>query len=94
MGVNYWRNHMNLYGQAQLAKTLNDQKNIERNYWRIFRELEEAKKTIDRLETDNAELTEEVKALKVVKPAKKSAKKKADPVADEGPDYDHSRMLD
>ena len=67
---------MNLYGQAQLAKTLNDQKNIERNYWRIFRELEEAKKTIDSLKTNNVKLTEEVAALKVAKPAKKPIKKK------------------
>ena len=85
---------MNLYGQAQLAKTLNDQKNIERNYWRIFRELEEAKKTIDKLDADNTKLTEEVKALKAKpSPAKKPAKKKvAEPVVDEGPDYD--RTLD
>jgi len=66
---------MDLYGQAALAKTLNDQKNIERNYWRIFRELEEAKKTIGKLETENAVLTEEVTALKRVKPAKKTTKK-------------------
>ena len=67
---------MNLYGQAQLAKTLNDQKNIERNYWRIFRELEEAKKTIDSLKINNVKLTKEVAALKVTKSAKKPIKKK------------------
>ena len=44
---------IDLYGQAKMAKAMNDQKNVERNYWRIFRELEEAKKTIDKLETDN-----------------------------------------
>ena len=58
---------MNLYGQAQLAKTLNDQKNIERNYWRIFRELEEAKRTIVDLEAENKKLKE---AAKNVKPKK------------------------
>jgi len=55
---------MNLYGQAQLAKTLNDQKNIERNYWRIFRELETANKTIDRLEAENKKLKETKKSIK------------------------------
>lgn len=65
---------MNLYGQAKLAKTLNDQKNIERNYWRIFKELEEAKKTIGKLETENVKLLEEVAALKTVKPAKATKK--------------------
>ena len=52
---------MNLYGQAQIAKTLNDQKNIERNYWRIFRELEEANKTIEKLESENKKLKESAK---------------------------------
>lgn len=66
---------MNLYGQSGLAKAMNDQKNIERNYWRIFRELEEAKKTIDGLEADNAKLSEENKAFKIVKPTKKTTKK-------------------
>lgn len=75
---------MNLYGQSGIAKTLNDQKNIERNYWRIFRELEEAKKTIDGLKADNAKLTEDVTALTAAKPAKKPTKKKVvEPVAEE-----------
>lgn len=78
---------MNLYGQAQIAKVLNDQKNIERNYWRIFRELEEATKTIETLEADNAKLREEIVALKAVKPTKatkKSTKKKVvEPVVEE-----------
>lgn len=59
---------MNLYGQAQLAKTLNDQKNIERNYWRIFRELEEAKRTITSLEAENKKLKEAAKKPKPKKP--------------------------
>ena len=58
---------MNLYGQAQLAKTLNDQKNIERNYWRIFRELEEAKRTIVDLEAENKKLKEAAKNTKAKK---------------------------
>ena len=75
---------MDLYGQAGLAKTLNDQKNIERNYWRVFRELEEAKKTIEGLKADNAKLTEDVTALKATKPVKKATKKKVvEPVAEE-----------
>lgn len=84
---------MNLYGQARLSKTLNDQKNIERNYWRIFRELEEAKKTVGKLEIENAALTEEVTALKVEKPTKKAIKKPAKkatvaPVVEDSSDED------
>lgn len=65
---------MNLYGQAQLAKTLNDQKNIERNYWRIFRELEDAKKTIVSLEAENKKLKETAKKTKPKKPSSTAKK--------------------
>jgi len=54
---------MNLYGQAQLTKTITDQKNIERNYWRIFSELEEANKKIKTLEAENKKLKESAKKV-------------------------------
>lgn len=72
---------MDLYGQAHIAKTLNDQKNIERNYWRIFRELEEANKTIEKLKAENNKLKEAAKK----KPAapKKAAPKKISVAVDD-----------
>lgn len=66
---------MNLYGQAQLTKHLKDQKVVERNYWRIFRELEEAKKTIIVLETENKKLKEGTKIKKLTSVPKKEKNK-------------------
>ena len=65
---------MNLYGQAHLGKQIEDQKNVESNYWRIFRELEEAKKTIANLEAENKKLRE---SAKVTKSKKRASKKSA-----------------
>ena len=77
---------MDLYGQSALAKHMNDSKNIERNYWRVFKELEASKRRVAELEGKVVDLTEENKKLKASKP-KKSNKKvvsvketEADPV--------------
>lgn len=66
---------MNLYGQSALAKHMNDSKNIERNYWRVFKQLEASKKRVEELEEQVVALTEENKKLKTVSKPKATKKK-------------------
>ena len=68
---------MDLYGQAALAKHINDSKNIERNYNRVLKELEASNRRVEELEEKVAELTEENKKLKATKKKTTTRKKKA-----------------